>query len=234
MVNLLGDKQEIVLKAIDRFGVITARQLSEFLKGSVSHVTVYTAKEKLQKLGFIEMEKHGRNLILYMRPTGVEYLGSSLTPFRNINYSQLKHQLTMIECILGLKRFKEKKGERFDFRTERELRSHYLATNFNKSQRRNTTLLKSIPDRIPDFLVIEGDRKIAHEVELTQKSQKRYVRKMNMYHTELMNGRYQKVRYMCESDHIKRVVANIAKSEAFTPEHLELMLVKQVVNIERN
>lgn len=233
MINLLGEKQEEVLKAINRFGLITARQLSEFLKGKVSHVTVYTAKDKLKKLGFIESEKHGRNLILYMRPSGVEYLGSSLTPFRNINYSQLKHTLSMNECILGLKRFKESKNLPFHFKTERELRSQYLSTNFDKKQRRDTTLLKSIPDRIPDFLVIEGERKIAHEVELTQKSQKRYVRKMNMYHSELLNGKYQKVRYMCESDHIKQVVATVAKSEALTSDHLELMLVKQVIDIAR-
>lgn len=231
MVTLLSEKQEEVLKSINRFGIITSTQLSKFLKGRISHVSVYAAIEKLKNLGFIESEKHGKNLIIYMKPSGVSYLGSNLTPFRNINYSQLKHQLVMNDCILGMKNFFLRKEMVFKFQTERELRSRFIETNFSKSQKRDSTLIKKIPDRIPDFVVMEEDKKIAYEVELSQKSGKRYIQKMNMYHSEILSGRYQRVRYLCESSHIRNVVAKYAKQEQLNNQHMDLTLVKEVISI---
>ncbi|MFC0560776.1 hypothetical protein [Halalkalibacter alkalisediminis] len=221
----------MILRTIDRFGVITAIQLSEYLKGEVSHVAIYNARPKLVKLGFIGEEKIGRNLILYMKPTGVDFLGSKLTSFTKISYGSLNHQLIMNECILALKVVAKKKDQPFEFITERELRSRYLEQNFSKSDRTNTTKLKSIPDRIPDFVVVENDQKIAHEVELTQKSRKRYVRKFNMYTNEILNGKYAKVRYLCDTEHIKKVVTEVAIEEHFRRDALQLELIERLMEV---
>lgn len=219
------------MKAIDRFGVITSAQLSEYLSGVISHVTVYNTRPKLLKLGFIGEEKIGRTLVLHMKPSGVEFLGSQLTPFTKISYGNLNHQLMMNDCLLALKFIAAKQNKPFEFITERELRSLYLEQNFSKADRQNTTKLKSIPDRIPDFVLIENGQKIAHEVELTQKSRKRYIKKFAMYTNEILNGRYAKVRYLCESQHIREVVTEVAKQENFRPDALQLELIERLMSV---
>jgi hypothetical protein len=231
MVNLLAEKQEKVLNIINRFGVITSTQLIEFLKGDISHVTVYNTKSKLLSLGFITEEKIGYQLILAIRPSGVEYLGSNLTAFTKINYGQLKHQLLMNDSILALKRLSEQKERDFHFLTERELRSEYLDYNFSKNDRKNPTKLKQVADRIPDFVVLDGESKIAHEVELTQKSSKRYQEKMARYRDEILNGRYKLVRYLCDDEQIRDTIVTHAKKIGVDSQMLQLELLGRLLKI---
>jgi hypothetical protein len=228
-MNLLAEKQEEILQVINRFGVITTTQLSAFLKGSISHVTIYHTKRKLLSLGFLTEEKIGYQLILAMRPSGVEYLGSPLTRFTKFNYSTLNHQLVMIDCILALKYIVEKTGQPFEFITERELRSEYIEQNFSKSDRRNTTLLKRIADRIPDFVLLENGERIACEVELTRKSSKRYIEKMNRYRNEILNGQYNQVRYLCENECIRDTVISYAQQTGIVSEMLQLELIRRLL-----
>jgi hypothetical protein len=228
-MNLLAEKQEEVLQVINRFGVITTTQLSAFLKGSISHVTIYQTKRKLLSLGFLTEEKIGYQLILAMRPSGVEYLGSTLTRFTKFNYSTLNHQLVMNDCILALKYIAKKTGQPFEFITERELRSEYIEQNFSKSDRRNTTLLKRIADRIPDFVLLENDERIACEVELTRKSSKRYIEKMNRYRNEILNGQYNQVRYLCENESICDTVISYAQQTGIVSNMLQLELIRRLL-----
>lgn len=210
--------------------MITSTQLSEYLKGKISYVTVYAAKPRLVDLGFIAEEKIGRVLILYMRPSGVDYLGSTLTPFTKINYAGLKHQLIMNDCLLALRSLAIKKGASFEFITERELRSQYLEQNFTLADRKNTTLLKKLPDRIPDFVVTENGEQVAHEVELTQKSYKRLLRKFDTYTGEILNGRYSKIRYLCYSDVIRQAVTRAATAQNFRKDALQLELIERLMH----
>lgn len=228
-MGLLADKQESVLRAINRFGVISSTQLTKYLHGNVSHVTVYNTKKKLLSLGFVSEEKIGYQLLIAIKPSGVDYLGSNLTQFTKVNYSQLKHQLMMNDCILALKDLESKKEQEFQFISERELRSEYLDQNFSKSDRKNTTKLKKVADRIPDFLVVEPGGRIAHEVELTQKSSKRYLEKMARYRDEILNGRYKLVRYLCEDKQILETVATHAKQAGMDPSMLQLTLVGRLL-----
>ncbi|MFC0187623.1 hypothetical protein ACFFJY_04945 [Fictibacillus aquaticus] len=228
-MNLLAEKQEEVLQVINRFGVITTTQLSAFLKGNISHVTVYHTKRKLLSLGFITEEKIGYQLILAMRPSGVEYLGSSLTRFTKFNYSTLNHQLIMNDCLLALKSIAESKVQPFEFITERELRTKYIDQNFSKSDRRNTTLLKKIADRIPDFILLENGERIACEVELTRKSSTRYIEKMNRYRNEILNGQYNQVRYLCESESIRDTVISYAQQAGIVSNMLQLELIRRLL-----
>ncbi|ADC52373.1 hypothetical protein BpOF4_21889 (plasmid) [Alkalihalophilus pseudofirmus OF4] len=222
-----------ILKAIDRFGIVSSSQLSEYLEGHLSHVTIYNSRPKLLKLGFIAEEKIGRTLVLYIRPSGIEYIGSQLTAFTKISYSKLNHQLIMNECLLAMKRLSEKRTKPFEFITERELRSLYIEQHFSQSDRRNTTKLKKLHDQIPDFVVIENHQRIAHEVELTQKSRTRYVKKFNMYTNELLKGRYAKVRYLCDTEQIKNVVTEVASGEQFRNDALQLELIERLMRFAK-
>lgn len=230
-VNLLREKQEVVLKSINRFGVITSTQLIDYLKGKVSHVSVYNTKKKLLSLGLIEEEKIGYQLFLYIKPRGVDYLGSKLTAFTKINVSQLKHQLWMNDCLLAFKSLAEKKGQDFEFITERELRSNYLTQNFSSKDRQNTTLLKKVPDRIPDFVLIEKGKRVACEVELTQKSAKRYTQKFARYKDEILNGDYDVVRYLCDDEPIMRTVEDYASAAGLDSSMFQRELIWRLLKI---
>lgn len=230
-MTLLREKQEEVLRAIDRFGVITSTQLIEFLKGRVSHVSVYNTKKKLVSLGLVEEEKIGYQLFLYIKPRGVDYLGSKLTAFTKINVSMLKHQLWMNDCLLAFKSIAEKKGQDFEFLTERELRSNYLTQNFSSKDRQNTTLLKKVPDRIPDFVLIEKGKKVACEVELTQKSAKRYREKFARYKDEILNGEYDIVRYLCDDEQILRIVEEYAIAAGVEKSMFQRELIWRLLDI---
>lgn len=231
VVRLLTEKQEVVLATINRFGVISLTQVAEYLKGQISHVSVYSTKDKLLKLGMIKAEKIGKPLILYIKPTGVEYLGNTLTPFTKINFSTLQHQLTMNDCILALKRLTEKRGDTFNFISERELRSQYLDQNFSPAERRNATLLKRVPDRIPDFVVEDDEGGIAYEVELTRKTSKRYLRKMERYKDEILNGRYRQVRYLCENEKIRQAVTEQAQKADVPPHMLQIEMIGRLLQV---
>lgn len=230
-MSVLGSKQEEVLRFIDRFGVITSSQLIAFMKGHISHVSIYNTKKKLVSLGFIGEEKIGYDLILFIKPRGVHYLNSQLTPFTKVNYGLLKHQLLMNDCLLVFKSLAEKREKNFDFLTERQLRATYLDSNFTQADRQNSTKLKQVPERIPDFVLVEDGGRIAHEVELTQKSSKRYTEKMKRYRDELLNGEYKMIRYLCDDEKIKEVVSTFAAREGFDKSTFQVELVGRLLAI---
>lgn len=229
-MELLGAKQEKVLKLVDRFGVITSTQIINFLKGEISHVTVYNSLKKLVQLGFVGEEKIGYQLIVFIRPRGVDYLNSSLTAFTKINYSMLKHQLIMNDCILAFKHLANKRSLSFEFISERELRSNYLRQNFSKEERRNTTLLKKVPDRIPDFVLVEGERKIACEVEITLKSKKRYEEKFERYEDEILSGEYSVIRYLCDDENIMQTVDSFAFKIGLDRSMFQRELIRRLID----
>ncbi|MBM7554421.1 replication-relaxation family protein [Thalassobacillus pellis] len=231
---ILSEKQVRVLATIDRFGLLTSTQLVEMLKGEVSHVTIYNSKKKLADLGFLHEEKIGYRLILSIRPSGVDYLGSTLTAFTKINYGTMRHQLLMNDAILALKALAEQRGQSFAFQTERELRSDYLDLYFSPTDRRNPTKLKRVPERIPDFVVEEHGERMAYEVELTRKSAKRYLEKMTRYRDEVLNGTYQSVRYLCESDKLLDVVRTYAKQAGMEASMLQLDLLRRLFALGEN
>ncbi len=229
-LKLLTKKQRQVLESIDRFGVITSTQLIHYLKGDISYVSVYSTKKVLLNLGFIAEEKIGYHLLLYVRPSGVSFLNSELTPFSRVNYKQLEHQLAMNDCLLAFKKLNEAKGVAFEFMTERELRSNFIHDHLSPKERKNSQTLNKVADRIPDGFIWEDKKKIALEVELTQKSAKRYQEKLYRYKDEILNGQYDVVRYVCEDKRIQNTVGKYAKEEGFSPQMLQLDLIGRVLD----
>src|SRR5699024_1377233 len=135
-------------------------------------------------MGFITEDKVGYDGVLSIRPSGVDYLGSDLTKFTKINYSLLNHNLLCNDAILKSIYLATKNNFDFSFLTERELRSNFIKNNFTLEQKKDTKLIKLIPDRIPDFVCYIGDECIAYEVELNQKSKRRYQDKFKRYYDE--------------------------------------------------
>ncbi|WP_424475704.1 hypothetical protein [Oceanobacillus kimchii] len=142
----------------------------------------------------------------------------------------LQHQITMNDCILAFKKLSESRSVPFEFISERELRSNYLTQNFSKEQRRNTTMLKKVPDRIPDFVLIEGSKKIACEVELTVKSKKRYEEKFERYKDEILNNEYSIIRYLCSDEKIIQTVDVFAADAGLDRSMFQRELIRRLVD----
>lgn len=230
-MSLLTEKQTLILESINKFGVITAVQLVEFLKGKVSHVTIYNSKEKLVDLGLISDEKIGYHSVIYMRPRGVDYLGSNLSKFTTISYGTLNHQLLSNDSILALIRLSNERNEAYDFLTEREIRSEFINSNIPLKDRRNTKLLKSIPDRIPDFIFTMAEDRVAYEVELNQKKAQRYQEKLKRYQDEILNGDFNSVFYLCETEKIAATVVKNAEVVGIPKEMLQISLLRRLLDI---
>ena len=92
-------------------------------------------------------------------------------------------------------------------------------------------MLKKVPDRIPDFVLIEKGRKVACEVELTQKSAKRYNRKFSRYKDEILNGDYDVVRYLCDDEPIMRTVEEYASAAGLDSSMFERELIRRLLDI---
>ncbi|MFG6120911.1 hypothetical protein [Thalassobacillus sp. B23F22_16] len=229
-MKLLTEKQRWVLEGINRFGVITSTQLINYLEGDISSVSIYATKKVLVNLGFIAEEKIGYHRLLYVRPRGVHFLDSDLTPFSRVNYKQLEHQLSLNDCLLAFKRIAQKKSIDFDFMTERQLRSKYINDNFSASDRKDAQKINKVADRIPDGIVWESGRKIALEVELTRKSSKRYITKLARYKDEIFNGQYDMVRYVCQNKKVQNTVGKYAKEGGFSSSMLQLNLIEGVLD----
>lgn len=228
MDYLLSEKQHTVLDAVNRFGVLTSTQLTTFLKGRVSHVSVYDAKKKIVKLGFMAEEKVGRHLILYIRPKGVTHLGSNLTAFTKLSYTYLNHTIIMNDCVLELLQ-KYQVDKVFPiFYTERELRSNFIRQNFDLEDKTDPAKLKAIPERIPDFVIETDKEAIAYEVELTQKAKKRYVRKLEMYLPLLSGHKYDKVQYLCAYPKTLEMIENVAQDLSIHQDYIRYDLIENV------
>lgn len=229
MSYLLSEKQSLVLQTVDRFGVLTSSQLTRFLKGKVSHVSVYDAKRKLVQLGFLSEEKLGRHLIIFIRPRGVSYLGSNLTTFTKLNYTLLNHTTVMNDCIIELLYQDKVDGAFPTFHTEREIRSNFIEQNFDLGDKKDPTKLKNIPERIPDFIIIEDGKRIAYEVELTQKAKKRYVRKFELYRSQLLNNEYNMIVYLCASESTLEMIEKVLQELNMDPNHVRLELIDELI-----
>lgn len=229
MNKLLTDRQELVLLTIDRFGHISSTQLCRFLRNEMSYVTVYAALKRLRYLGLIEGQKIGFKLLLCIKPKGTKFMGSNLSPFTKAKIYDLNHLLLMNDCLLALKHTEDQRGREFRFITERELRSRYIENFLTRAERKIPGNVKSIPERIPDFVVQDELGDIAYEIELTQKASKRYIKKLERYKGQCINGDYRLVRYICSTDRILDVVKVAASKASFPKEMLQFGTVKAVL-----
>src|SRR5690625_3106097 len=228
-MRLLTKRQRNVLELINRFGIITSTQLIEYLKGHVSHVTVYTAIKKLKELNLVAVEKIGYDSVVYVRPTGVSFLDSDMPKFTVISYANLENHLLCNDVILSLIKISEQRGSEYSFVTERELRSEFIDNRVPPGKEHDSRVLKDVPNRIPDLIfTMDGDVG-AYEVELNRKSSKRYLKKLSRYEDEILNKKYDFVFYVCESEEIQNTVVANAKKVKFPSNMLQIDLLGRLL-----
>ncbi|MFE6715927.1 hypothetical protein, partial [Streptomyces sp. NPDC057695] len=72
--------------------------------------------------------------------------------------------------------------------------------------------LRHIAQEVPDFILVNSERRFAFEVELSRKTSARIEKKMHQYKKSIENGLYDRVFYICKEDAIKNHIHAFASS----------------------
>ncbi|MEK5009589.1 hypothetical protein MHI11_20740 [Bacillus sp. FSL K6-3312] len=209
MDYILSEKRRKVVEAIDRFGVITSVQLERFLK-DMGVMTIYRARAQGEELGFVETKTFGRRKVLCITKSGSKFIGH-IGSAAGLSYSTLQHDLTVNDVIFSLLERYAAKGTEFSFKTEREL-TRELVLSLSVEQARKPNALRHIAQEVPDFLLVNSERRFAFEVELSRKTSARIEKKMHQYKKSIQNGLYDRVFYICKEDAIRNQVHAFASS----------------------
>ncbi len=180
-----------ILRVINRFGFVDARFVSLYFNWHKK--LAYRRLNKLLKNNFLEYEWIFQGLPGVYRVTrgGAELSQDHLQPIRKINLATYEHQIQVMNLSLQL--LNEYGGE---FVSERDLR-HHLGINMNNSK-----------VHVPDGALILGDERIAIEVELSVKSQRRLEKIFRQYRKDFS---YQAVWYFCGSQEVKNKLDKLSK-----------------------
>lgn len=228
--DVLTKKQRNVLEVINKFGLITLKQVLNYMDGEASLRTVYKAKDRLSLLQFIDEVKFGKHLLLHIKDAGVTYLDSPLPGISRISYSTLQHTLTINDCIIATRRMYGDRGKEFHFLTERELRREYLNTHFPDGDV-DFKKLRHVSKEFPDFVIMSLGDVLANEVELNVKSVKRYEEKFSRYRSELLKGTYTRIIYLAPNSAVMNAVSK-AGYKVLDHKQLRIVPIEQVIKSE--
>lgn len=193
-------RDQELLAWINAVGFVTIAQLALMLKVSIP--TAYIRAQKLTQNGYLTHDRifHSAPGIYRVTPIGVQVSGSELPPVRTLSLATYRHDLLVTSLSFEL--CSQYNGR---FTTERELRHAGRIKNSGSSHSLKT-------EHTPDGVLIFNDKRVAIEVELSQKSTRRLD---SIYHFYLGNFDYNEVWYFCGSEGVKAQIENCFNHSAF-------------------
>ena len=192
---LITKRDREIMKWINAVGFATIDQIAKKLE--IANVTAYGRLSKLVRHGYLQHERlyFASPGVYSVTAKGVECSGSHLPPLRMLSKANYDHDFTVTQLVLQLS--KKLGGE---LTTERELR--YQKTQDGIGQF----------GHIADAEIIVDSKKIAIEVELNKKGNRRLQKIINDYMKNFdING----VWYFCANNQIKRQVSEYQSSCSF-------------------
>ncbi|HDH5640796.1 TPA: hypothetical protein PIJ83_002659 [Staphylococcus aureus] len=189
-MKVLSDNRYSILEFINRCGLVTLQQLRRVFD-SMTRQNLYLARKQLLEFGFIEEYQISVNKIYGITNKGAKFCNSHMKGVP-LNSILINHTLLMNEFLIR-EIEKHKHNEDFYFETERDILQNIYTSNYEYSD------LKGIKDKIPDFIIGFGNKKVAFEIELSKKKHKRLNRKLTSYFEDILEERYIKVTYLCNN-----------------------------------
>lgn len=229
----LSKKRKELLALIDKHGIMTRKQIEEYM--DIASINIFKGTKKLEELGYIQTYPLARGYAHYVTRAGSQYIG--MINFGYVksggipNLAILEHNLLVNECILqAIESVKDYFGEdkEITYITEREqLADSMLAIDFSHRNAREKQKAKMIMrNKIPDFLLkYEGKNNPvtnAYEVELSRKGNKALKGKLLWYKQEQEKKTYTNVWYMYEKETIRNYVTTNAKAVHYGVNFLEI------------
>jgi hypothetical protein len=211
MANRITERDRDIITLINKFGFMTADRLGKIYSISQSRV-----HRRLKILCDKNLLRHNRLLSAYPGaywPTkdGKELSGSFLTPIHAPRLATFEHDLKVIDVYIDIK---EKYGDSVNWLTSREILSRRITEA--RSTREAFQALKS---KIPDAILVRGDKKFAVEIELSTKSRQRLRKILAGYAASLAQGTLNSVLYYTTrqtiAERLERLIEEANLSEYF-------------------
>lgn len=192
---LITKRDRELMRWVNLVGFATIGQIGE--KMSMSNWAVYKRVKKLERNECLVSQRvyHGLPGVYRVTEQGTKCSGSHLPPLRMVSKTTYDHDLTVTQLMLKLS--KKMGGE---LTTERELR--YQKTQDGIGQF----------GHIADAEIIIDSKKIAIEVEMTKKGNRRLRKIMTGY---LKNFDINEVWYFCANAQIKRQISDYQSTCSF-------------------
>lgn len=234
ITDVLSPKRKELLWLIDRFGIMTRKQILHFVPFTKANLSV--AIRNLEEMQFIGTQEVANGHVHFITKRGSLFIGqinfgyvksADKAPY----FQTIQHDLKMNDCIIseiGYLRNELGEGITIELTTEREILCEaFQETHF---QGRSSKYIRSekqrIRNRVPDFiLAFQPDQdKIsnAYEVELTRKSKNALIKKLTWYKKELQKKSFDHIIYMYELDNIRKHV-EINAHQQNLPVHCKLI-----------
>lgn len=217
---VLNESQIYILDCINKFGVLTTKQLIKYIDGKFSDIYIYKIITHFEELEIIKRESLGKDKYFYLLTEGFNLASNPMHAFRKIKLSELNHDLAvndfLIQQQLELKNRTD--IEEFNIQTEREIVYSYLSEADRNSYKQigiqnKSNLLRNLRRNCPDGIISYRQNgtliNIAYELEMNQKYVSRYRQKMKEYRNEFLQGKYNALIYMCNGQAIERKIKSV-------------------------
>jgi hypothetical protein len=211
--KILSEKRIELLKIIDKYGILTRKQIHEHV--NIAEINLFKGIKKLQELEFIGTYKLARGYAHYITKKGSEYIGTLNFGYvksgGSPNLAILEHNLLVNDCIFQAISNLKSRGIESEIQilTEREQLAEIFLTldlsRGNASQKKSQKM--RVRNRIPDFVLIfdygEKEYRYVYEVELSRKNTARLKNKFLWLKDQLISKNYSNINYMCRDEKLE-------------------------------
>ena len=196
----LTDEDKKLISLIEKWGEMKIEDVQEWLEKKNRNAVVWRLN-RLVENGILKREKTVFGFYVY-------------TPlkFKGVDVASYEHDQIVKKLCLKL---------------SKELNCDYLTVRELRSLARRDMGIVGLSVKVPDFILLKGEKKIAIEVELTQKNLKRQRELIEKYVSQLQKGEYMQVFYYCGSQAIKDRLDKIT-TEKNVSNHIIAKLLENV------
>ncbi|MDN6268228.1 MAG: replication-relaxation family protein [Tetragenococcus koreensis] len=222
-MNLLSKKRYELLSIVDKYGVLSRKQIRNFMKFSEQNLV--SALKQLEELNLILRFNLSSGSIYYITKSGSEFVGLINRGYissekKEPNLASLSHNLKVNDCILKqYQEYAEQDFQGIKIVSEREiLKNVYEDIELNYTNDRSRQLKMRAGRRVPDFIfeiVMANGKKViqAFEVELTRKNKNALKDKL-LWYAKNQGDWFTSVIYFYEEESIKTYVENMWQSSS--------------------
>lgn len=168
----LTEKDRELVRLIERWGFMRVEDVCKFQKYKNKNSAVWRLN-RLVEHGLIKREKSVLGFFLYMPLS-----------YRGIDIAAFPHDQTVKYLALHL---------------SEEMGCEYLTLRELRSAARVDEGVAGLTKKVPDFILVQSDKRIAIEVELSQKPLKRQRENIDRYLDSLQKQEFVQVFYYCGS-----------------------------------
>lgn len=216
-MQILGENKTNVLNVINRFGVISNKQLFSHFEGRMTDSLIYKILTWLEENDYIKKGNIGRIYYSYITPHAEPLVDKPMYNFRTVDKGEVIHDLRVNDFLI--KQYKNAvssgKYKYVDFTTERELTDEVLVENEGSFNSNNLTrnvekIKRNIPDGMLNLETEDGRiLKIAIEYELTQKSTRRYKEILGRYQNQFDRNEIATVTYIHKGNRVRHKIEQV-------------------------